>query len=115
PAALFRTLREVRDQLVELCIRLRRHAPFEPRLELVAVQTSFEVALAKDLADAVALLVADTERAVARTFAAAVPVVIRSWHVCPSDRSGQSSVSSPASSAYRARRASPRTARALAI
>ena len=66
PAALGR-VGQVGDELVELGVCLRRHRALEPCLELVVVQTSFHVALSQDLADRVALLVAHTHRAVART------------------------------------------------
>src|SRR5262245_60187136 len=49
----------------------------EPGLELVGLQTSFEVALPQDLTDCVALLVADTQRAVAWAVTSVVPGVSR--------------------------------------
>src|SRR5262249_29950731 len=59
PLALRLPTWEVGDQLVQLGVGLRRHAALEPGLQLVGVEAAFQVALPQDLADRVALLVAD--------------------------------------------------------
>src|SRR5262249_16587612 len=69
--------REIGDQLVDLGVGLRRHAALEAGLEFIGVEASFQVALAQDLADRVAFLVADSQRPVAWSVARVVSIVIR--------------------------------------
>jgi len=70
PAAPCLLARLVGDQLVELGVGLRCQAAVEPCVELVGVETPFQVALPQDVTDGVAFLVADAKRAVARAVVA---------------------------------------------
>jgi hypothetical protein len=74
--AATRRAREVGDQLIEICVGLRGQAAINPDVELLSVQTSFDVAPPQDLSDGIPLLIADTEQAVARPNGRIVRLVI---------------------------------------